>query len=146
MGIDFSDLSPAAQKQALAKLAAQSPQTAQIARKVTGSNKYGARKTWAFGMACDSQKEAAYLANCVLLTKAGALAGFLYHGKLLLVNGTDREHRAVTYTPDFVLFHEDGTYELVDTKSDATETPIFKNNMKIIRERYPLLSEVKIEK
>ncbi|WP_298021112.1 DUF1064 domain-containing protein [uncultured Dysosmobacter sp.] len=146
MGIDLKDLSPKAQKQALAKLAEQSPQAAQIARKVTGSNKYGARKTWAFGMPCDSQKEAGYLGNCVLLTRAGVLAGFLYHGKLLLVDGTDRDNRAVTYEPDFVLLHADGTYELVDTKSDATETRVFKNNMKIIRERYPLLREVTIEK
>lgn len=146
MAINLNDLSPSAQKQALAKLAEQNAAAAHIARRVTGNNKYGARKTWAFGLPCDSQKEADYLGNCVLLTRAGALAGFLYHGKLLLVEGTDKDHRAVTYTPDFVLLKADGTYELIDTKSDATETQVFKNNMKIIKERYPLLREVTIEK
>ncbi|WP_312611439.1 DUF1064 domain-containing protein [Oscillibacter sp.] len=143
MGIDLSSLSPAAQKQALSKLAAQNPKNAAIARRVTGS-KYGAVKTWAYGLCTDSKKEAEYLGDCALLCKAKALVGFLYHGKILLVEGTDKYHRAITYEPDFVLLKTDGTYELVDTK--GFETPEFKDKMKIIRERYPLLKEVTIEK
>ena len=143
MGIDLSSLSPAAQKQALAKLAAQNPKNANIARRITGS-KYGAVKTWAFGLCTDSKKEADYLGNCILLCKAKALPGFLYHGKLLLVEGTDKDHRAVAYEPDFVLLKSDGTYELVDTK--GYETPEFRDKMKLIRERYPLLKEVTVEK
>lgn len=147
MGIDFNQLPPRAQKQVLEQMAQQNPQAAHIANRVTGhKNKYGARKTWAFGIPTDSQKEADYLGNCILLCKAKALAGFLYHGKILLVEGTDKEHRAVTYSPDFVLLKADGTYEIVDTKSDPTTTDLFKNNMKIMRERYPLLKEVTIEK
>lgn len=146
MGIDLKDLSPAAQKQALEKLAARDPQAAHIANRVTGRSKYGAKKTWAFGLPTDSMKEAEYLGNCVLLCKAKALAGFLYHGKILLVEGTDKDHRAVTYDPDFVLLKADGTYEIVDTKSDPTTTRLFKDKMKIMRERYPLLREVTIEK
>lgn len=144
MGIDIRQLGEAAQKQALEKLAAQNPKAAKIARNVTGSSKYGAVKTWAFGLCTDSKKEAEYLGNCVLLCKAKGLAGFLYHGKILLVEGTDKDHRAVTYEPDFVLLKADGTYELVDTK--GVETQVFRNDMKIIRERYPLLKEVTIEK
>lgn len=144
MSVDISQLGPAAQKQVLDKLVAQNPKNASIARRVTGSSKYGAVKTWAYGLCTDSGKEAEYLANCVLLCKAKALAGFLYHGRLLLVDGTDKDHRAVTYEPDFVLLKSDGTYELVDTK--GFETPDFKNKMKIVRERYPLLKPVTIEK
>lgn len=146
MSIDLSNLSPAAQKQVLDKLAKQNPKNAHIARRVTGCNKYGAIKTWAFGLHTDSKKEAEYLGNCILLCKAKALAGFLYHGKILLAEGTDKSHRALTYEPDFVLLKADGTYELVDTKSEPTTTRIFKDKMKLIRERYPLLKEVTIEK
>lgn len=142
MSIDLSSLSPAAQKQALSKLAVQNPQNANIARRITGS-KYGAVKAWAFGLCTDSRKEADYLGNCALLCKAKALAGFLCHGKILLVEGTDKDHRAVTYAPDFVLLKTDGTYELVDTK--GFETPEFKDKMKIIREKYPLL-DVTVER
>lgn len=141
MGIDLYSLSQAAQKQALAKLAAQNPKNANIARRITRS-KYGAVGTWVYGLYADSRKEADYLANCVLLCRAKALAGFLHHGKLLLVDGTDKDHRAVTYEPDFVLLKNDGTYELVDTK--GFETSEFKDKMKIVRDRYPEL-EVKIE-
>lgn len=142
MSIDLSSLSPAAQKQALAKLAAQNPKNANIARRITGKSKYGAVKTWVYGLFTDSKKEADYLANCVLLCRAKALAGFLYHGRILLVDGTDKDHRATTYEPDFVLLKNDGTYEMVDTK--GVETPEFKTKMKIIRERYPAL-EVTVE-
>lgn len=144
MGIDLSSLSPAAQEQALEKLAAQNPKNASIARRITGRSKYGAVKTWVHGLCTDSKKEAEYLANCVLLCKAKALAGFLYHGRILLVDGTDKDHRAVTYEPDFVLLKSDGTYELVDTK--GYETPEFRDKMKLIRERYPLMKEVTVEK
>ena len=144
MSVDLSRLSPAAQKQILAKMAAQNPQNANIARRVTGNSKYGAVKTWEYGLCTDSRKEASYLANCVLLCKARALSGFLYHGKILLVEGSDKAHRAITYEPDFVLLKTDGTYELVDTK--GFEISEFKDKMKIIRERYPLLKPVTIEK
>ncbi|MEA5041575.1 MAG: DUF1064 domain-containing protein [Oscillibacter ruminantium] len=144
MGIEIRSLSPKAQKQVLAKLAKSNPVNAKIARNVTGNSKYGAIKTWAFGLCTDSKKEAEYLGNCVLLCKAKALAGFLYHGKILLVEGTDKDHRAVTYEPDFVLLKADGTYELVDTK--GVETDLFRDKMKIIREKYPLLKGVTIEK
>lgn len=141
MGIDLSALSPRAQKQALAKLAAQNPQAAKIARRVTGS-KYGAVRTWIYGLCTDSRKEADYLARCVLLCKAGGLSGFLYHGKFLLVEGTDKDHRAVTYTPDFILLRPDGSYEIIDTK--GVETQEFKRTMKILRARYPGV-EVSVE-
>lgn len=144
MSIDINTLGPGAQKQILNKLAVQNPTNAHIARKVTGRSKYGAVKTWEYGLCTDSKKEASYLADCVLLCKAKALAGFLYHGKILLAEGSDKAHRAITYEPDFVLLKTDGTYELIDTK--GMETREFKNKMKIMRERYPLMKEVTIQK
>lgn len=107
-------------------------------------NKYGAKKTWVDGICFDSQKEAKYYGNLKLLCRAGALAGFLYHGKMVCTEGTDKDNRAVLYETDFVLLNPDGTYKIVDTKSDGTITQVFKNKMKSLREKYPDV-EVHIE-
>lgn len=108
-------------------------------------NKYGAVKTWLDGICFDSKHEANYYANCKLLAKAGVLSGFLVHGKMVCTEGTDKANRATLYEPDFVLLFPDGTYKIVDTKSEATVTQVFKLKMKALREKYPNI-EVHIEK
>lgn len=100
-------------------------------------NKYHAKKTWIDGICFDSQKEANYYTNLKLLHKAGALAGYLVHGAIICTTGTDKDNRATLYEPDFVLLFPDGTYKIVDTKSEATHTQVFKNKMKAIHEKFP---------
>lgn len=105
-------------------------------------NKYRAKKTWMDGICFDSRKEAAYYEDCKILVRAGELDGFIYHGKMVCVEGTDKDDRAALYEPDFVLFYPEGTYRVVDVKSEATITNEFKLKMKALRAKYP---RVKIE-
>ena len=107
-------------------------------------NKYGAKKTWVDGICFDSQKEAQYYQRLKLLVKAGGLAGYLVHGKMVCTEGTDKDNKATMYEPDFVLLFPDGTYRIVDTKSEATITPVFKLKMKALREKFPQVN-VEIE-
>lgn len=107
-------------------------------------NKYGAKKTWVDGICFDSQKEAKYYGNLKLLCRAGALAGFIYHGNMVCTEGTDKDNKATLYETDFVLLNPDGTYKIVDVKSEATVTQVFKNKMKSLREKYPGV-EINIE-
>lgn len=103
-------------------------------------SKYHAVRTWRDGICFDSIKEAAYYERCKLLLRAGELDGFLYHGKMLCTAGTDKEHRATLYEPDFILLLPDGTYRIIDTKGMETEG--FRLKRKALREKYP---KVKIE-
>lgn len=100
-------------------------------------NKYGAKKVWVDGICFDSQKEAGYYGNLKLLLRAGAIDGYIYHGSMVCTEGTDKDNRATLYQPDFVLLFPDGTYRIVDTKSEATVTPSFRLKMKSLREKYP---------
>ena len=105
-------------------------------------SKYNAKKTWIDGICFDSKAEANYYAMTKILVRAGELHGFLYHGKIVCTEGEKSDHRAVLYEPDFVLFKPDGTYEIIDVK--GMETPVFKNKIKSIYEKYPQI-KIKIE-
>lgn len=98
-------------------------------------SKYGAKKTWLDGICFDSKAEANYYAMLKMLVRAGEIDGFAYHGNIVCTEGEKSDHRAVLYEPDFILFKLDGTYEIIDVK--GMETPVFKNKVKAIREKYP---------
>lgn len=105
---------------------------------VEKKNKYGAKKTWRDGLCFDSRKEANYYDELKIRQQQGLIAGYIVHGKMLCTAGGDSSsERAVTYEPDFIVLHNDGTYEIVDTKSEATITPVFKNKMKALKEKFP---------
>lgn len=98
-------------------------------------SKYGAKKTWLDGICFDSKAEANYYAMLKMLVRAGEIDGFAYHGNIVCTEGEKSEHRAVLYETDFIVFKPDGTYEIIDVK--GMETPVFKNKVKAIREKYP---------
>lgn len=106
--------------------------------KVPKKNKYGAKKTWRDGLLFDSIKEANYYSELKLRRQAGVIAGYIVHGKMVCtIGGDSSKEKAVCYEPDFIVLHNDGTYEIIDTKSEATITPVFKNKMKSLREKFP---------
>lgn len=107
-------------------------------------NKYGAKKTWVDGICFDSVKEAEYYGSLKLLLRTGTIDGYLYHGKMVCTEGTDKENRATLYEPDFIVLFPDGTYKIVDTKSEATITQAFKLKMKCLREKFPKI-QISIE-
>lgn len=70
------------------------------------------------GIYFPSKWEAEYYGQCKLRVKAGNLAKFEVHVKFpLMVNG----ELICTYEADFVLYFPDGSFQVVDTKSEATE-------------------------
>ena len=107
---------------------------------VPGKSKYHATRTWRDGISFDSMKEADYYEECKLRLRAGELDGFFYHGKMVCTAGTDKEHRATLYEPDFIMLLPDGTYRIIDTTGMETEG--FRLKRKALREKYP---KVKIE-
>ena len=112
----------------------------QEAKKPKKKSKYRSKKTWTDGICFDSQKEAAYYTKLKALHSAGAIDGFMVHGAMVCTEGTDKENRATLYEPDFVILFPDGTYKIIDTKSDATITQVFKLKMKALREKYPKIT------
>ena len=146
MRVELSQLGPKARAQIARKLEEQNPEAKAMRELLTGRQKrgkYGAVRTWADGVPFDSGWEAEYYGRLKLLLRAGGIAGFLYHGKFILVEGEGPDHRAVTYEPDFVVLNNDHTYRIVDTK--GMETAQFKDKMKMMRGKFPKV-EVKLER
>lgn len=107
----------------------------QLASQPAGGSKYHNRTQWVDGLYFQSKKELNdYLAHKILL-RAGKIAGFLWQGVLIVTEGTDRDNKAVTYRPDIVVFHNDGTYEIREDKGHRTR--VYINKLKAIRQRYP---------
>lgn len=105
-------------------------------------SKYRSKKVWVDGICFDSQKEADKYLELKVAARCRQIDGFLYHGNVILAEGFDKEHRALTYETDFVVLKPDGTYEIIDTK--GYETQVFKNKMKVCKAKYPRL-EIKKE-
>lgn len=98
--------------------------------------KYGSKKTWIDGICFDSKMEAKYYNNLKLLYQAGAIKGFCRQPEFVLAEGNEEE-RAITYRADFIIFHLDGTTEIVDVK--GYESAQWKRTYKQFRLKYPEL-------
>ena len=72
-------------------------------------SKYGAVKTSVDGHTFDSQKEADYYCNLKLRLQAKDIRGFCLQPIFILAPG-------LKYKADFIVFHNDGTSEIVDVK------------------------------
>ena len=75
-----------------------------------------------------STLEAKHAAEYSLLVKAGEIMSFGKQPKVLLGAG-------ITWLLDFIVHHNDGTVEYVDSK--GKDTPDFKLKEKLFREKYP---------
>lgn len=103
-------------------------------------NKYGNKKITVDGILFDSKEESYYyeylkqqkakseIINFELQPKYELLPAFRKDGKL---------SRAITYTPDFIIYHNDGSEELIDIKGMETQ----QGNMrrKMFDHKYPHL-------
>lgn len=99
-------------------------------------SKYNNKKTWIDGLCFDSKKEGDYYNQLRLLLKAKAIKGFCLQPQFILVEGNEVD-RAITYKADFIVFHIDGTTEIVDVKGFESET--WKRTFKQFRLKYPEL-------
>lgn len=100
------------------------------------TNKYKSRTLWYDGLLFRSKKELTDYLDHKRLLRAGEIAGFLWQGVLVLVEGgSSKEEKAVVYVPDIVVLKNDGTYEIREDKGKRTKDYIIKH--KIIKHRYP---------
>lgn len=102
-------------------------------------SKYNAVKTKVDGILFDSKKEADYYIGLKMLVKAGEIKGFARQAEFIVIEGDD-ETAPTKYKADFVVFRNDDTAEIIDTK--GIETEVFKIKMKAFHEKMPRL-EVK---
>ena len=80
----------------------------------TRQSKYGNQRTEVDGDVYDSKHEAQIAALLALDCKAGYYKGMARQVPFYLPGG-------VKYIADFVVFHTDGRYEVIDAKSEATK-------------------------
>jgi hypothetical protein len=99
--------------------------------------KYNNKTCWYDGLYFQSQKELDDYIDHKNLLRSGLISGFLWQGKLVVTEGSDKENKAVTYTPDIVVLNNDGTYDIREDKGHRTQ--VYINKRKIIKSRYPNL-------
>lgn len=85
-------------------------------------SKYGAIKTKIDGQVFDSQKEADFYSELKLRLKAGEIKGFCLQPIFILAD-------ELKYKADFIIFNNDGTSEIVDTKGFKTKEYIIKKKV-----------------
>lgn len=92
-------------------------------------SKYGAVKTSIDGHTFDSKKEAEFYSNLKFQTMAGEIQGFCLQPMFILAPG-------LKYKADFVVFNNDGSFEIIDTKGFKTKEYIAKK--KVFEDKYKL--------
>ena len=100
-----------------------------IDKKTNKKAKYRATKTSVDGHTFDSVKEADFYNELKLRLKADDIKGFCLQPIFILAPG-------LKYKPDFIIFNNDGTYEVVDVKGFRTKEYIVKK--KILEDKYNL--------
>jgi hypothetical protein len=93
-------------------------------------HKYGAIKTHGF----DSKKEYHYACELEILKKGKAIKDYEVHKRFELqgINGS----KVCRYIADFVVYHLDDQIEIIDVKSPATVTPLFRLKWKLLEDKY----------
>lgn len=97
--------------------------------KFNKKSKYGAVKTTVDGQTFDSKKEADYYCDLKLKLQCGDIRGFCLQPTFILAPG-------LKYKADFIVFHNDGTSEIIDTKGFKTKEYIAKK--KVFEDKYNL--------
>ena len=96
--------------------------------------KYRANKTSVDGHTFDSLKEANYYNDLKLRLKCNDIKGFCLQPTFILAPG-------LKYKADFIVFNNDGTYDVIDVKGFKTKEYIAKK--KVFEDKYNLkLTEI----
>jgi hypothetical protein len=96
--------------------------------------KHNNKHTWVDGLCFDSQFEANRYGQLKLLMRAGTIKGFCRQPEFVLVEGNESQ-RAITYKADFIVFNNDGTVTVEDTKGYESEQ--WKRTYKMFKAKYP---------
>lgn len=87
-------------------------------------NKYLSHKTVVDGITFDSEDEAKYYEALKIRKYREEIKNFELQPKFVLREGFKKfgkTYRAITYTPDFTVYHNDGDIEYVDVKGQTTQ-------------------------
>ena len=94
---------------------------------VRGKNilsKYNENKIVIDGYTFDSKVEGKYYEHLKDLKAKEKILNFELQPKYILLNKfkyMGKSRQAITYTPDFLIYHTDGTEELIDVKGTSTQ-------------------------
>lgn len=103
-------------------------------KKTVKNAKYRAHKTSVDGHTFDSLKEANYYNDLKLRLKCNDIKGFCLQPVFILAPG-------LKYKADFIVFNNDGTYDVIDVKGYRTKEYIAKK--KVFEDKYNLkLTEI----
>lgn len=101
---------------------------AEVEQKPKKRSKYGAKRTEYGGKIFDSAHEAEVFRQLDFRVKAGELRGVVCQQVFQLPGG-------VKYIADFVTLKNDGTYDVIDAKSDATRRDkVYRIKRRLMRE------------
>lgn len=103
-------------------------------------SKYGAKKITIDGYTFDSKDEGKYYEYLKKLKAQNKILNFELQPKYELQPGfkkNGKTYRAITYAPDFLIYHLDGTEELIDVKGMSTQQGELRK--KIFDYKYPEL-------
>ncbi|MCW6075502.1 DUF1064 domain-containing protein [Clostridium sporogenes] len=103
-------------------------------------SKYGAKKITIDGYTFDSKDEGKYYEYLKKLKAQDKILNFELQPKYELQPGfkkNGKTYRAITYAPDFLIYHLDGTEELIDVKGMSTQQGELRK--KIFDYKYPEL-------
>lgn len=87
-------------------------------------SKYGAKKIVIDGITFDSKDEATYYQYLLKQKAQGKILNFELQPKYELqpaFKKNGKTYRAITYAPDFLVYHLDGSEELIDVKGMSTQ-------------------------
>ena len=87
-------------------------------------SKYLSHKTVVDGITFDSKDEAKYYEALKIRKYRGEIHNFELQPKFTLIQGfkkNGKTYRAITYTPDFVIYHNDNSEEYIDVKGMTTQ-------------------------
>lgn len=96
--------------------------------------KYNNQGVWHDGLFFRSQLEMKRYCQLKLLFHAKEIAGFILQPQFILQEGNEKE-RAITYSADFLILNNNGTYTVEDTKGYESEQ--WKRTYKQFKLRYP---------
>ena len=95
-------------------------------------NKYGNKKVEVDGIKFDSKHEAEYYLHLKKLKEECKIKDFRLQQKFELqpsFKKYGKTHRAITYTVDFAIYHNNGEVEYIDVKGMETQQGIMRKKM-----------------
>ena len=106
----------------------------QIDKPKAKKQKYNNKGVWRDGFYFRSQLECKRYCQLKILKNAGEIAGFILQPPFILQEGNE-SHKGITYSADFLILNNDGTYTVEDTK--GYESQQWNRTYKQFKLRYP---------